>query len=123
MPAKVGWAYFNVFVCVHYTKFQTNMSIGYCTFFEIVRVCNNMSIYNGIYSKGASVPVNRHPSFHFRKLVFSFIHKSFHREREREREREFCLFFTEIVVLLLCVVDHCILRDRCLRDLKHHWIA
>ena len=51
-----------------------------------------MSIYNGIYSKGASVPVNRHPSFHFRKLVFSFIHKSFHTERERERERERVLF-------------------------------
>ena len=63
------------------------MSIGYCTFSELVRVYNNIFIHNCTYQVGVSVQIiNRHPSFHFRKLVFSFIHNRFQRERERERE-------------------------------------
>ena len=58
-----------------------------------------------------------------KKLVYSFISlESSHtqRERERERERELCSLCKEIVIFFLRVVDHCILRNRRLRNLKHH---
>ena len=37
-----------------------------------------------LFRTSANVPINRHPSFHFKKFVFSFIHKRLQRERERE---------------------------------------
>ena len=56
-----------------------------------------------------------------KKLVYSFISLE-SSQRERERERELCSLCKEIVIFFLRVVDHCILRNRRLRNLKHHWI-
>ena len=67
------------------------MSRGYinCSHFYILKhliVVSFQYVYSQLhlFRTGANVPINRHPSFHFKKLVFSFIHKSLQRERESD---------------------------------------
>ena len=76
-----------------------------------------LAIYFFFWGINASVFINRSPSFHFSHInccIHALTHwereRGRERERERERERGVCSLCTEIVMLLLCIVDYYILQ-------------